>query len=145
MRIGLVLPLEHEASDGSPPWAIAVAERAEAMGLDSVWAYDHFFSNSPDESPRMPVHEAWTIVSAVAARTSRVEIGQLVTCTAHRPPGLLPQLARMVQIGIRMCHAQHERVKFRQVDDTLAPVGPRHFADAVPVAGRHWLRHLHDT
>jgi alkanesulfonate monooxygenase SsuD/methylene tetrahydromethanopterin reductase-like flavin-dependent oxidoreductase (luciferase family) len=77
MRIGLVLPLEREASNGSPPWAIAAAERAEAMGLDSVWQYDHFFSNTPDEPPRMPVHEAWTIVSAVAARTSRVEIGQL--------------------------------------------------------------------
>jgi hypothetical protein len=36
MRIGLVLPLERKVSNGSPPWAIAVAERAEAMGLDSV-------------------------------------------------------------------------------------------------------------
>jgi len=41
----------------------------------------------------MPVHEAWTIVSAVAARTSRVEIGQLVMCTAYRPPGLLAKMA----------------------------------------------------
>lgn len=47
MRIGLVLPLEH-ASNGPPPWAIAVAERAEAIGLDSVWAYDHFFSTTAD-------------------------------------------------------------------------------------------------
>ena len=93
MRIGLVLPLEREASNGSPPWAIAVAERAEAMGLDSVWAYDHFVSNTPDKPPRMPVHEAWTIVSAIAARTSRVEIGQLVMCTAYRPPALLAKMA----------------------------------------------------
>jgi alkanesulfonate monooxygenase SsuD/methylene tetrahydromethanopterin reductase-like flavin-dependent oxidoreductase (luciferase family) len=93
MRIGVVLPLERAATTGSPPPAIEFAERAEAMGFDSVWAYDHFFSNMPDVPPRMPVHEAWTIVSAVAARTSRVEIGQLVMCTAYRPPGLLAKMA----------------------------------------------------
>jgi hypothetical protein len=31
-------------------------------------------------------------------------------------------------------------VKFRQVGDTLAPVGGRHLADVAPVAGRHWFR-----
>jgi alkanesulfonate monooxygenase SsuD/methylene tetrahydromethanopterin reductase-like flavin-dependent oxidoreductase (luciferase family) len=95
MRIGFVLPMEpvEDAPSGSPPPALALAERAEAIGLDSVWVYDHFFSNMPDEPPRTPVHEAWTIVSAVAARTSRVEIGQLVLCTAYRPPGLLAKMA----------------------------------------------------
>jgi alkanesulfonate monooxygenase SsuD/methylene tetrahydromethanopterin reductase-like flavin-dependent oxidoreductase (luciferase family) len=92
MRIGLVLPLERD-DPGSPPPAIAIAEQAEAIGLDSVWAYDHFFANMPDEPPRIPVHEAWTIVSAVAARTSRIEIGQVVLCTAYRPPGLLAKMA----------------------------------------------------
>jgi hypothetical protein len=33
MRIGLVLPFEREVPNGSAPWAIAAAERAEAMGL----------------------------------------------------------------------------------------------------------------
>jgi probable F420-dependent oxidoreductase len=95
VRTGFVLPIETAggAEPGSPPPAIALAERAEAIGFDSVWVYDHFFSNLPDERPRTPVHEAWTIVSAVAARTSRVEIGQLVMCTAYRPPGLLAKMA----------------------------------------------------
>jgi alkanesulfonate monooxygenase SsuD/methylene tetrahydromethanopterin reductase-like flavin-dependent oxidoreductase (luciferase family) len=93
MRIGLVLPLERAATEGSPPPAMAIAEQAEEIGLDSVWAYDHFFSNMPGQAPRMPVHEAWTVVSAVAARTSRVEIGQLVMCAAYRPPGLLAKMA----------------------------------------------------
>ena len=95
MRIGFVLPMEPSegAAPGSPPLAIDLAERAEAVGFDSLWVYDHFFSNMPGERPRIPVHEAWTIVSAVAARTSRVEIGQLVTCTAYRPPALLAKMA----------------------------------------------------
>jgi alkanesulfonate monooxygenase SsuD/methylene tetrahydromethanopterin reductase-like flavin-dependent oxidoreductase (luciferase family) len=92
MRSGLVLPLERDEPGSSPP-AIVIAELAEQIGLDSVWAYDHFFGNMPDEPPRIPVHEAWTIVSAVAARTTRVEIGQVVMCTAYRPPGLLAKMA----------------------------------------------------
>jgi FMNH2-dependent dimethyl sulfone monooxygenase len=81
------------APAGSPPLAIALARGAESIGLDSVWVYDHFFSNMPDEPPRIPVHEAWTIVSAVAATTDSVEIGQLVMCTAYRPPGMLAKMA----------------------------------------------------
>jgi alkanesulfonate monooxygenase SsuD/methylene tetrahydromethanopterin reductase-like flavin-dependent oxidoreductase (luciferase family) len=92
MRIGLVLPLELDIPGEAPP-ALAVARAAEAIGLDSVWAYDHFFSNMPDVPPRNPVHEAWTVVSAVAAVTSRVEIGQVVMCTAYRPPGLLAKMS----------------------------------------------------
>jgi alkanesulfonate monooxygenase SsuD/methylene tetrahydromethanopterin reductase-like flavin-dependent oxidoreductase (luciferase family) len=92
MRIGLVLPLELD-TPGAPPAALAVARGAEDIGLDSVWVYDHFFGNMPDVPPRNPVHEAWTIVSAVAATTRRVEIGQLVMCTAYRPPGMLAKMA----------------------------------------------------
>ncbi len=92
MRIGLVLPLELDVP-GQPPPALAVARAAEEAGLDSVWAYDHFFANMPEVPPRNPVHEAWTIVSAVSAVTGRVEIGQLVMCTAYRPPGLLAKMA----------------------------------------------------
>jgi alkanesulfonate monooxygenase SsuD/methylene tetrahydromethanopterin reductase-like flavin-dependent oxidoreductase (luciferase family) len=95
MRIGFVLTMEpmQDSAPGMPPPAIALAEGAESIGLDSVWVYDHFFSNMPDEPPRIPVHEAWTIVSAVAARTHTVEIGQLVMCTAYRPPGMLAKMA----------------------------------------------------
>jgi alkanesulfonate monooxygenase SsuD/methylene tetrahydromethanopterin reductase-like flavin-dependent oxidoreductase (luciferase family) len=95
VRIGFVLPMEPRegARPGSAPPGIALAEQAEAIGLDSVWVYDHFFSSMPDERPRIPVHEAWTVVSAVAARTNRVEIGQLVMCTAYRPPGMLAKMA----------------------------------------------------
>jgi alkanesulfonate monooxygenase SsuD/methylene tetrahydromethanopterin reductase-like flavin-dependent oxidoreductase (luciferase family) len=94
VRIGLVLQLEPdgEAPRGSPPPALALARHAEEIGLDSVWVYDHFFSNLPWE-PRQPVHEAWTIVSAVGAVTGRVEIGQLVMCASYRPPGLLAKMA----------------------------------------------------
>ena len=153
MRIGLVLPLEREASNESPPWAIAAAERAEAMGLDSVWAYDHFFSNSPDEPPRKPVHEAWTIVSAVAARTSRVEIGQLVMCTAYRPPGLLAKMAATadavsggrITLGLGAgWHFEEYRAfgypfdhRFERFEETLRIIAPLVRGDTVTFEGTY--------
>ncbi|MGZ4146157.1 MAG: LLM class flavin-dependent oxidoreductase, partial [Actinomycetota bacterium] len=72
MRIGFVVPMEpaEGAPAGSPPPAVALAEQAEAAGLDSVWVYDHFFANMPHEAPRIGQHEAWTVVAAIAARTS---------------------------------------------------------------------------
>ncbi|MGZ4137330.1 MAG: LLM class flavin-dependent oxidoreductase [Actinomycetota bacterium] len=95
MRIGFVVPMEpaEGAPAGSPPPAVALAEQAEAARVDSVWVYDHFFANMPHEAPRIGQHEAWTVVAAIAARTSRVEIGQLVMCTAYRPPGMLAKMA----------------------------------------------------
>ena len=70
----------------------AFAEHAEAVGLDSLWASDHFFGSRPG-APLEGVHEAWTIVSALAAATSRVEVGQLVSCATYRNPGLLGKMA----------------------------------------------------
>lgn len=89
-----MLPMEPgaEREQGSRPPALALAERAEAIGLDSVWVYDHFFTSMPGE-PREAIHEAWTIVAAVAACTSRVEIGQLVMCASYRPPGIMAKMA----------------------------------------------------
>ena len=84
-------------SDGAgqvPSWQaiLAFAEHAEAAGLDSLWVCDHFFGSFPG-APLEGVHEAWTIASALAAATSRVEIGQLVSCASYRHPGLLAKMA----------------------------------------------------
>jgi alkanesulfonate monooxygenase SsuD/methylene tetrahydromethanopterin reductase-like flavin-dependent oxidoreductase (luciferase family) len=77
-----------------PYWAEvrAFAERAEAIGLDSVWVCDHLISGPPGEPPE-GIHEGWTILSALAASTSRVELGQLVMCSSFRNPGLLAKMA----------------------------------------------------
>ena len=71
-------------------WAEArdTALAAEEAGLDSVWVADHFFGVGGDD----PL-EAWTEMSAVAATTSRVELGFLVLCNNYRPPTLLAKMA----------------------------------------------------
>jgi alkanesulfonate monooxygenase SsuD/methylene tetrahydromethanopterin reductase-like flavin-dependent oxidoreductase (luciferase family) len=73
------------------PTIQAFAWAAEERGLGSLWLCDHFF-RVPTE-PSGGIHEAWTIVAALAASTSRVELGQLVLSTPCRNPGLLAKMA----------------------------------------------------
>ena len=58
----------------------------EAMGYDSLWVCDHLYG---PQSPSIPILEAWSLVSAVAAITNRVEIGTLVTPAGMRNPAQL--------------------------------------------------------
>jgi len=86
MRIGVTLPFG--ASDGPgrlPAWREmhAFATHAEAIGLDSLWVCDHFLSG-PARGPAEAIHESWTIVAALAASTSTIELGQLVMCASFR-------------------------------------------------------------
>ena len=74
----------------------AFAVAAEDRGLDSVWMIDHFF-HEVSNGRREGMHEAWTIVSAVAAVTNRIEIGTLVLSTPFRNPGLIAKMAATAQ------------------------------------------------
>lgn len=79
---------------GLPTWPQihAFATRAEAVGLDSVWVCDHFLSGPPGR-PASAIHEGWTILAALAASTTRIELGQLVMCVSFRSPALLAKMA----------------------------------------------------
>ena len=71
-----------------------MARIAEDIGLDSVWVGDHYLYRGEGRS-RGP-WEAWTQLAAIAAITSRVEIGPLVASTSFHEPAVLAKFAATV-------------------------------------------------
>jgi len=69
-----------------------MARAIEDLGYDSAWFGEHLLYRWPDRAPRGP-WEAWGMLAAVAAVTSRIEIGPLVACTAFHNPAVLAKRA----------------------------------------------------
>jgi probable F420-dependent oxidoreductase len=81
--------------DGATPrWAdiLAMARAAEAAGFDAVWVSDHVGFGDPDTG-WSGAWESWTLLSALAASTSRVRLGTYVTAVPYRNPALLAKMA----------------------------------------------------
>ena len=90
MKIGLMLPLAADETAGYTDLR-AMALAAEEGGLDSVWGADHLIFR--EDGTTTGIHECWTVLTAVAAITNRVEIGPLVLALPFRNPGLTAKMA----------------------------------------------------
>lgn len=106
MKIGLILPLgEGMMEGGTSRWfpstageeysLLTIVQRAEELGFDSIWLVDHLQVERQNQDP-MGCWECWSLVSAIAAATSRVEIGTLVLCNSFRNPALVAKMAETV-------------------------------------------------
>src|SRR5437879_5594987 len=93
-RIGYLLPTREQVMEGRPETAplLALAERAEDLGYDSIWVGDSILAR--------PRHEPLTLLSAVAARTRHAELGTAVRLPALGHPVVLAHgIATLDQIS----------------------------------------------
>lgn len=72
-----------------------MARLGEQVGFDSVWVGDHLLYRDEEQGSRGP-REAWTMLAAIAASTSRIAIGPLVACTSFHNPAMLAKMATTV-------------------------------------------------
>ena len=77
---------------------IAIAQAAESSGFDSFWVMDHYHQIGHIGPPSDPMLEAYTLLAAVAARTSRVALGAMVTGVTYRNPAFLAKVVTTLDI-----------------------------------------------
>jgi alkanesulfonate monooxygenase SsuD/methylene tetrahydromethanopterin reductase-like flavin-dependent oxidoreductase (luciferase family) len=72
-----------------------MARRIEALGFDSIWAGDHLLYRNAEGDPSAP-WEVWSLLSALAVATERVEFGPLVASTSFHNPAMIAKKAATI-------------------------------------------------
>ncbi len=98
LKVGLGISLIEEDGDLVNTWndIKAMAQHAEAAGFDSIWVNDHLVFDLGDPGGPRGAWECWSILSSLAAVTTRVELGTIVACASFRNPALMAKMADTV-------------------------------------------------
>ena len=151
MRVGVQLP--EVERDVRWPEYLAMARAAEAAGFDSIWIGDHLLYRGDGRPERGP-WEAWTLLSALAAVTTRVELGPLVACAGFHPPGLLAKMAATIDevsggrfrlaLGAGWNEPEFDAFgipfdrRVARFEEAFAILAPLLAGERVTAHGRHW-------
>ncbi len=151
MRVGVDVS-QHRLS-----WA-ELLERvrfAEEAGFDGAWAFDHFMALY-GEGPG-PCMEGWTLLAALAAATTRIRLGTLVTGVTYRHPSVLAAEAVTVDhvsdgrlefaLGAAWCEEEHLSLgidfpptaeRIARLEEALEVARLLMTTDGASFAGRHY-------
>lgn len=102
MRVGIIVPQgwtgEYQGVAPVAAWerSVEVARRAEALGFESAWLFDHF--HTTPEPLDTVTFEAYTALTGLAGRTERIRLGHIVTCAAYRNPALVAKMISTMDV-----------------------------------------------
>lgn len=159
-RLGLQLPsftVPGVADEQLFEHLATVATTAEAHGFDSLWVMDHLlqipFVGVPDE----PMFEAYTLLGALAARTTTASLGALVTGVTYRNPALVAKEVTAIDVlsggravlglGAAWYEEEHRALGFRfpplaerfeRLEEALQICRAMFQEDAPSFSGRHY-------
>ena len=129
-EFGFVLPaLEDPPTGSKPTWPQirSLAQRAEALGVDTVWVPDELYWKVPDWPGPRGFWECAALTGAVAGVTSQVKVGTWVLSALHRNPGLTAKVAATLDevsqgrfiLGLGAGHAGSQGKAFGYPDDRI--------------------------
>ncbi|WP_137148125.1 LLM class flavin-dependent oxidoreductase [Mycolicibacterium sp. CR10] len=129
-------------------------QRCEDLGIDSLWLYDHLYGPGMPEYPSM---EAWTLATALLARTERIRVGHMVLCNQFRHPVTLAKMATTLDqisggrlslgIGSGSIEDEHRRAGFpwgtfaersAQLGETLQILHQAFVDERIAFSGKHF-------
>ncbi|WP_432897055.1 LLM class F420-dependent oxidoreductase [Micromonospora matsumotoense] len=139
------------------PTLIETATIAEEAGVVSFTVMDHYFQMEAMAPAEEPMLEAYTTLGFVAARTSRMTLGVLVTGVMYRYPGLLAKIVTTLDVlsggrarlGIGASWYEREQhglgvpvvpvaERFERLEETLRICRQMWSDDNGPFEGRHY-------
>ena len=101
MRRGLQIPgfsFPGVAPDALFEKVAEIAGAAEDAGFDSLWVMDHFHQLPMLGGGDEPIFEGYTLLAALAARTSRARLGTMVTGVTYRNPAMLAKMVTSLDV-----------------------------------------------
>lgn len=102
MRAGVIVPQgwtgEYDRWDPRQAWdrSIEIAEAAERLGFESIWAFDHFHT-VPEPTDEL-TFESFTFLTALSQRTERVRLGHVVMSAGFRNPALVAKMISTLDV-----------------------------------------------